>query len=849
MGKSQPPKRKTRQTPRTPGFSKRCRCELHDATQSPAPSLFKKSSRLYVKDHWQWLISSKLLSSTSNYVCVNCINYAKRNCETQASTSVPSHDDDEGNHEIEPPILDPAVEDILQRVQELTEDQREHLYFNLGDSINKKILDDTKNLAGDYANLDNLANFDIQQFLKGRPKELVNFLSGATNICTENASLSKKTAFAILVEQLYYVRNKNYTGNVSFSQSLVKWALAGSKTITTIDGATTPSGSVTTLKKVLDNSSKQPNKCFSPGDVEVFADNSQRVGKTGRVRESGTTPVNTVTNVVFIQRNQPSDTQTNENLKPSNWSGKMNMTEINKKVTELEESLNASVFRPYRCRQQSEALEKVKQEIKVDNITGEVKDHVQYCVANEGVNVCVNCSKVYGKNYNLCTHCNHNPNNISDRSKLYKFVDVNHPPQPAKVAMGEIIGVNPNSRQTIKHVLKELLRQGNVPNERKWIRIGFDGVPYRIADSLINDIVICGVCGEEVDLQKKSFDFHISSVHPGMTNVAHRQLFDSVLLALGAGHVEINSIRTLFRLCKPIFLDYVSGVLGFKSQRAKDFVSGATNHHVSWQVFRITYDAFARELMYVYVSKCIEEGTTPSLTGMLSWKERVINPNYNLMYDIIFQYFTGVHCHRSGVRCNNSEAIVAGRQTVAPLFYCNNHYIYQKILLSDMTKRVEAPEELKKYITDNESFSRSGDPFRGEGGDFITEGENRTLKSNLSPGIPTLKSWVASSRCSKPLAVNRKAVFQRAGVEDPGSEGSSIFNHELEVQAIRRHIRESGMLHNPYDSLPLRSLENRPLQKDLVNVLSTSQEKYKQYKEDVKKQANTNDEVDVLEEF
>ena len=52
----------------------------------------------------------------------------------------------------------------------------------------------------------------------------------------------------------------------------------------------------------------------------------------------------------------------------------------------------------------------------------------------------------------------------------------------------------------------------------------------------------------------------------------------------------------------------------------------------------------------------------------------------------------------------------------------------------------------KIYIEANESFSRTGDPCKGEGGDYITEAENRHHKSKLPSGVPTLWHWVAAAR-------------------------------------------------------------------------------------------------------
>ena len=98
-----------------------------------------------------------------------------------------------------------------------------------------------------------------------------------------------------------------------------------------------------------------------------------------------------------------------------------------------------------------------------------------------------------------------------------------------------------------------------------------------------------------------------------------------------------------------------------------------------------------------------------------------------------------------------------------------------------MKIRVQTLKELADYIGRNESFSRSGDTLRGEGGDYVTEKENRHLKSHLPPGVPTLQSWIISSRNHQKLVKNREEVFKKAGVTDPATKSNSIFNFENEV--------------------------------------------------------------------
>ena len=149
----------------------------------------------------------------------------------------------------------------------------------------------------------------------------------------------------LAVEQIYYTRNLTFIGLFSFSTSLVKWLLHGSKSLHALDGCCYPSSSVTTLQKFLRSSSQDENKCFESGDVEVWADNTQRKGKTSRVREDGTRPISIAMNVVFIRSNLVTHIQKIYELSPRHWHNtKENISSL---IHKFEQQLNANIFQSY----------------------------------------------------------------------------------------------------------------------------------------------------------------------------------------------------------------------------------------------------------------------------------------------------------------------------------------------------------------------------------------------------------------------------------------------------------------------------------------------------------------------
>ena len=183
--------------------------------------------------------------------------------------------------------------------------------------------------------------------------------------------------------------------------------------------------------------------------------------------------------------------------------------------------------------------------------------------------------------------------------------------------------------------------------------------------------------------------------------------------------MEINLICAVFHLTKDFCINHTADFLGFRSTKAKQFISGAANHRLSWQVMNIVFTAFAMELLSVYVWDCKRMSIEPSNRHLHEWKQNIVNSNFNFIYNLVFKCYLPVKCFRNGIRRNNSEYMLAGCQGVPPLlFFIGNHYIYRKIILNDMSIRVQAPSEIKDYISRNESLTRSGNPNRGEGGDY-----------------------------------------------------------------------------------------------------------------------------------
>ena len=75
-----------------------------------------------------------------------------------------------------------------------------------------------------------------------------------------------------------------------------------------------------------------------------------------------------------------------------------------------------------------------------------------------------------------------------------------------------------------------------------------------------------------------------------------------------------------------------------------------------WQIPVILFEAFAKELIHVYVECCNDEGFSPDSNHLMSWcNERIINANFSFYYDFIFTIMLGLKSCCTGKLRNNTE--------------------------------------------------------------------------------------------------------------------------------------------------------------------------------------------------
>ena len=99
----------------------------------------------------------------------------------------------------------------------------------------------------------------------------------------------------------------------------------------------------------------------------------------------------------------------------------------------------------------------------------------------DGYLVCPKCCAAMDQSSRFCEACQYGLCNFPSTGKLYNDVPSGHPEAKPIVILGEVIDCNLCSYKAIIKVLENLPKQAKVGELQKWVLVGFDSVPYRMA--------------------------------------------------------------------------------------------------------------------------------------------------------------------------------------------------------------------------------------------------------------------------------------------------------------------------------------------------------------------------------
>ncbi|CAC5390496.1 unnamed protein product [Mytilus coruscus] len=128
-------------------------------------------------------------------------------------------------------------------------------------------------------------------------------------------------------------------------------------------------------------------------------------------------------------------------------------------------------------------------------------------------NDCCQCNYVYSLGNRSCPNCNRDPKYNPLGYDPYKRTPSQHLEHPPTVIVGETCMVNPNNEEKVGIVLEHLREVCNIPEQRKWLVVWSDGIPYLFGVRLQQYVYVCSSCEELVDTRKESLDDHHRSKH------------------------------------------------------------------------------------------------------------------------------------------------------------------------------------------------------------------------------------------------------------------------------------------------------------------------------------------------
>ena len=147
--------------------------------------------------------------------------------------------------------------------------------------------------------------------------------------------------------------------------------------------------------------------------------------------------------------------------------------------------------------------------------------------------------------------------------------------------MGEPVLLNPNSYENIKIILKLLEHYLITNNSKEMVFVGSDGPPYCLMSRIIKD---------------------------------NRKLCSWILTVSGKGRLNVNQIKTLFKILDEIILEPVGKeVLDFNTVKSYRYFIDCKDNHKAWQTFQNFLHGTTMELICL----CCLEYESPFLLGFV----------------------------------------------------------------------------------------------------------------------------------------------------------------------------------------------------------------------------------------
>lgn len=680
------------------------------------------------KEVMKVLLSKKLFRETyAAYICEQCIQKNSKGV-----------------------IIDDVTDNDKESVNYVT------LSTNLESSISKDITSLYK--ERNCSDIKKLLCYDSTSWLNSRPQKLVELISTLTNLNPENDAAAMK--ISEIIECIYSCRNKRLVLPISLRSNLLTYSISNSKLLVNINNVQRPSGSYSYLCDWLSEHAKEEIE-FPNGLVRVIFDNEQVVGKRYRVRANlNNVPCSVITSVAYLQIDEHSNIQNDEQYAPKNWLFAEETCVENENLIKGLHNYD-KYFRLTRNSFIANRISKIVQEQKIDE-KSEYFDLIDTSImlGNEitSEKICVGCDSANDTTYRNCRCC-------GDKLVSVKFTldkdlfreDTAHDPYShfkstterksnIQVKVGEPVMLNPSGFENIATILRTIGKKAGIKKydekgSRNWLLFENDGAIFTIIIKLIKNVLICPSCNESIYGIENFEDHSCAVLHSAQPDYE----FDWVIIIPGLLHYEMNSAKSFMKLNWNVFMEDIVKQLGFTSENALNYIRKGNDHHKLWQILEIVYLAVTDELLIPYIRKCLEDKQEPTNIGYWIYSNTLENPNYIYIQQMIFTYLHSLMLLRSGTRNNDYDTISSAKIKLANLFFGGNHPTYRQIVYFDLVQSNRLPTLIDTIISESITGRRNIKSKSNQGGDVLLEEINKNAKKWVI-GVPTNLQWQKSFR-------------------------------------------------------------------------------------------------------
>lgn len=769
-------------------------------------------------------------------------------------------------------ILDVTAPDL--DLTTLTQEQKEHLAFQLSQSEKGNLEHSIQDISQNYKSIAYWKSFDLAKYHEHQNGVVKAFLNGLRSSSSVHVYRAAKTVETIL--DYCFV---NTIQPLHFMESLVLYCMTRSRTALQMISCETPHASYTTVQRWLSSLSEQHQIQRPLGDIIVALDNNQVLKKKWGIKVGNKCYNSVVTMIVAFEIDRDGKCEERKDLAPKSWRHVGFTPEKVKKLKTIDKDENVKRVHyeqhlfPYLSKRIGKVVN--EQTEQGDQWVDLVDEKVKSDNRHEAYNICGDCGHENRKQSRKCGKCGVNLSQSKRNAKIeeaqmsttnrsearlrvavesgdgstmklltekerntrpeYDHIKCELPSEAPNAVVLTPSMVNPNSYDAIRKVLVDCGQQARIQkycpeSNRKFLLIYCDGVPYNLIWRLCQSTFRCLSCGEllhsKADCTKHGHnDFTLE--------------FDWVVVVPGGGHIEMNMLKTLVELLWPVFWKDMVMLFNFTSEAALRSARNVSDHHKGWAVLSICRNAVVDELLVPYVRQKLSIGSNSNAKSInLSPKDYfkflesglVQDPNYLFLVDVSMEIIDSIFMHRAGIRSARPDLIWAGRAKFTKVWSARHHPAYRELNLHDLMQRLMVPPDLGAYIDKTMSLNMTGNTYTGESPDFRLEELNRGVQRFL-PLSPSDQDWLNVCLNFNTLDQLRQQLLQTKGYDIP----SSIFTPKpaapapSEELAVRAMFRKRNYLDNPFVQRDHVSVSGLPLSPSLVSFCTQAADRHAQF--------------------